>query len=487
MKKIILVGIIILVSFLTIYSGISHHSNDVIKTCYDVYLKGDIIGTIKSEDELLAYIDKQQEKIKQYYKVSQVNVPNDLQIQKTMQYSSEIVDVSDIYKKISESANFTIEGYQVHIVNDAGESNVYITDYDLFESAIKNVIQMYVGKDKYEKYINNEQQKIEDVGTYINNIYLNDKISIKHMNIPISEKIYSSVEELSQFLLYGTNEQQKKYITSVGDTIDSISFKNQISVEEFMISNPQFTSSNLLLYPGQEVTIGVTDPQIQVVVEQQVVEDQTYQYKTIETVDENRVIGTQEIVQKGENGILRVASNEKYINGANSYVEPISKEVLKPSVDKIVIIGGKKVSGVGSLTDWAWPTDSGWTITSGFIYRINPISYERELHGALDIAGTGYGSPVYAANNGVIVGKSSNEMSGNYIYINHNNGYATEYCHLSGYANISVGQTVEKGQIIGYIGMTGWATGPHLHFAVWKNSSRPWGGGYRINPFELYK
>lgn len=487
MKKVLLPILILLVSGLVIYFGMSKSNSSVVSTYYNVYLNGNDIGTITSEKDLLAFIDKQQEAIKKEYNVEKVNIPNNLQIQKTMLYNADVSSIVDIYNKIVGSSNFTIDGFQIHISNDSGDSNIYVTDYNIFENSVKNVIQMYVGKDKYSEYINNTQKKIEEVGTYINSIYLNDKITIKQVNIPVSEKIYSSVDELSQFLLYGTTEKQKKYITAIGDTIDSIAFKNQISVEEFMISNPEFNNSNLLLYPGQEVTIGVTNPKIQVVVEQQIVEDQTYQYKTIETVDEEKVIGTQEVVQKGESGIIRVSSNEKYINGSNSYVEPISKEILKPAVDKIVIIGGKKVSGVGSLTDWAWPTDGGWTITSGFIYRINPISYERELHGALDIAGTGYGSPVYAANNGVIVGKSSNEMSGNYIYINHNNGYATEYCHLSGYANISVGQAVEKGQIIGYVGMTGWATGPHLHFAVWKNSSRPWSGGYRINPFELYK
>ena len=57
---------------------------------------------------------------------------------------------------------------------------------------------------------------------------------------------------------------------------------------------------------------------------------------------------------------------------------------------------------------------------------------------------------------------------------------------MSKFANVSVGQTVEKGQIIGYVGMTGQATGPHLHFAVWVGA-RPWtSGSKRVDPMTLY-
>ena len=74
---------------------------------------------------------------------------------------------------------------------------------------------------------------------------------------------------------------------------------------------------------------------------------------------------------------------------------------------------------------------------------------------------------------------------GNYICINHNNGYHTCYAHMSK-RNATVGQTVARGQIIGYVGQSGWATGPHLHFEVWVNG-KPWMGGKRINPWNMYR
>ena len=65
---------------------------------------------------------------------------------------------------------------------------------------------------------------------------------------------------------------------------------------------------------------------------------------------------------------------------------------------------------------------------------------------------------------------------GYYITINHNNGYYTTYAHLSGFARgLKIGSTVERGQLIGYMGMTGSATGPHLHYELW--TLPPWSAG----------
>jgi murein DD-endopeptidase MepM/ murein hydrolase activator NlpD len=66
---------------------------------------------------------------------------------------------------------------------------------------------------------------------------------------------------------------------------------------------------------------------------------------------------------------------------------------------------------------------------------------------------------------GTVMARGSRAISGNYIYVNHGNGIITRYYHLSGFA-CSVGQKVNAGQLIGYVGSTGRSTGPHLHFEI---------------------
>lgn len=481
MKKIIYVVLLFILCFLaTILFG--EHKNQQINTLYSVSLEGKQIGVIESEEELLRYIDQKQEEIKNKYKTSNVDIPNDLQVQKIMTYDNNINSVEEVYDTITANASFTIDGYRVTFSNEASEKIVYITKYEILDTAIEELIELYVGKEEYEAYKNSTQKEISDLGSYINSIYIDNNISIKKDKVSVDEKIYTSAEELAQFLLYGEDGYSKKYVTSLGDTISSIAFKNQISENEFMMANPQISSTQVLLYPGQEVTISVPSPQLQVVVEQKVVQEASLNYTTVETIDEDRVIGNNVVVQEGEDGILKVTNEQKVINGVIVYVNSLSSEVVKPAVDKIVIKGGKKVSGVGSLTDWAWPLKVARIITDTYGWRINPVTFRRELHAAVDL-GAAYGTPIYAANNGVIEIRRDTGSCGNTIEINHNNGYYSEYCHLSSFADIEVGQAVEKGQLIGYVGMTGDTTGPHLHFGIWVG--KPW-VGYSINPLTMY-
>ena len=481
MKKVIYIVLLFALCFFATLLFGSKQSKQI-NTYYSVSLNGEQLGIIDSDRELISYIEEKQDAVKKKYSVDNVKIPNDLQIQKIMTYSSKTDEVKTVYDKITSKANFTIEGYKVTITNDNSETKVYISDYDILEAAIEDFIELYVGKDEYESYKNGTQKDLTDLGSYLNYVYVSDNISIKKENVSVNEKIYTTAEELAQFLLYGENGYSKKYITSLGDTVTSIAFKNQISEKEFIMANPQISSSTVLLYPGQETVISVPDPKIQVVVEQKVIQEAPLKYSTIESVDENRVIGNNVVVQEGEDGILKVTNDEKVINGVSVYLSPISSEVIKPSVDKIIIKGGKKVSGVGSLTDWAWPLKVARIITDTYGWRINPVNYRRELHAAVDL-GAAYGTPIYAADNGIIEIRRDTGSCGNTIEINHHNGYYTEYCHLSKFADIVVGQAVEKGQLIGYVGMTGDTTGPHLHFGVWVG--KPW-VGYSINPLTKY-
>ena len=153
-------------------------------------------------------------------------------------------------------------------------------------------------------------------------------------------------------------------------------------------------------------------------------------------------------------------------------------------INEIVVKGERYQPGVAINGSWAWPTNSGYIITSDYSYRSNPFSGAREHHSGIDIAGTGYGSNVYAANNGTIITAGWHYSYGNYIVINHNNGYSTLYAHMSRLKYTKTGINVGRGDVIGYVGMTGSASGPHLHFELWKGI--PW-TGYRLSPWTLYQ
>ncbi|MDQ1489211.1 MAG: hypothetical protein QOD57_1936 [Actinomycetota bacterium] len=103
-------------------------------------------------------------------------------------------------------------------------------------------------------------------------------------------------------------------------------------------------------------------------------------------------------------------------------------------------------------------------ISSGFGIRVHPILGDVRMHTGVDYAvGTGY--PIRAAGPGIVVWAGPRGGYGNAVIIDHRNGLATLYGHQSA-VNVTVGQKVAAGQVVGFVGQTGMATGPHLHFEV---------------------
>lgn len=97
--------------------------------------------------------------------------------------------------------------------------------------------------------------------------------------------------------------------------------------------------------------------------------------------------------------------------------------------------------------------------------RIHPIFRKRMPHYGVDYAAS-TGTPVHATASGVVVERSYRRGNGNYVKIRHANGFHTFYMHLSRFANLRVGSRVSQGQLIGYVGATGFATGPHLDYRI---------------------
>ncbi len=117
-------------------------------------------------------------------------------------------------------------------------------------------------------------------------------------------------------------------------------------------------------------------------------------------------------------------------------------------------------------------------ISSKFRARYHPILKRWKAHSGVDFAAP-RGTPVYAAGDGRVIEKKYNKGYGYYVTLQHNNGVKTRYAHLSRFAKgLARGKYVSKKQTIGYVGSTGYATGPHLHYEFIKN-------GLKLNPLKV--
>ena len=131
---------------------------------------------------------------------------------------------------------------------------------------------------------------------------------------------------------------------------------------------------------------------------------------------------------------------------------------------------GKNIRGFLLQT----PID-GARISSNYGMRRHPIAGYRRMHQGIDFA-AGYGTPVVAAADGVVVEARRWGGYGNWVRIRHSDGWETGYAHLSRFGSgIRAGQRVQQGQIVAYVGSTGASTGPHLHYELWRT-------GQRVNP-----
>lgn len=122
------------------------------------------------------------------------------------------------------------------------------------------------------------------------------------------------------------------------------------------------------------------------------------------------------------------------------------------------------LEGEANNPGFIWPAPDCKAITSKFGYRWHPILNCERFHAGLDI-GSQAGDVVIAAYSGIIAEAQYSESYGNYVLINHGNGYSTIYAHMSSIA-VEAGQPVSQGDTIGYVGSTGWSTAPHLHFEI---------------------
>ena len=489
-------------------SSIRRYEDNIIKYVYENRNSFDLTSTERSnlEDYIsnnlsdigytkYVYMSNYIENNNMYLYADDIFEPLGINVKKINTYKKDYMPVEKVYDIIIEKKPCTIEGYQFKIkksnrkvinksvlygtlahtdyndlkVNATEDIIVYVTDPKVFNQAIDEIASVFIGSDEYTLYKDDKQEEIKETGKKIENVYLKEEITIRETNISVREKVFNDSSSLASYLLYGDNVKSNTVYAKSDDTITKLALRNGISVEEFFLSNPSFTSINNIFYDNQPVIIKKLNSKLSLTVDETRVEDKEIEYRVIEKYDNNMLKGDEKVEQEGVNGVMRVRQKVRVVNGSIQYAEPISNETLKNARDKIVLVGTKELPNVGSTSSWFWPTKRSYTLTSYFGWRVHPFNPSaREFHSGLDIAGVGYGAPIYASNNGTIVEINHGGSSyGNNVIIDHNNGYWTNYAHMQSFASgIRIGDTVARGQVIGYVGATGAATGPHLHFEI---------------------
>jgi murein DD-endopeptidase MepM/ murein hydrolase activator NlpD len=228
------------------------------------------------------------------------------------------------------------------------------------------------------------------------------------------------------------------YTVQPGDTVQGIALTYGIQPETIMWSNSAVEDAPDYLQIGQQLVILPVDGVYHTVAKGDTLESIAKKYKaTIESITGVSFNNLQSPDYKIEPGMrLIVAGGEK------------------PYVPKVVTAyTGSVPQGARGTGRFQWPVLG--TLTQGYWWG----------HRALDI-GAATGSPVRAADGGFVSFAGWTDIGyGNLVVVDHANGYATYYAHLSGF-RVYVGQSVQRGQLIGLVGSTGNSSGPHLHFEI---------------------
>lgn len=269
--------------------------------------------------------------------------------------------------------------------------------------------------------------------------------------VPIDPTDLAKPEDVVKTLLTG-NVSPAKYTVVEGDCVSCIAKKLGITKQFIYDNNPGLQDDKLKI--GNQLDVTVLKPTLSVKTTEKIVKNQEIQYDTEYVKDDSMRVGVVQPISAGKNGLKKVTIQVTKVDGLMTEEQVVNEEIIDQPVTAKVKKGTKVIKGEGT-GKFAWPVISP-SISSTFGYRWG------KLHKGIDITGN---KSIMAADNGKVVETGYKSDYGNYIIINHLNGYETLYGHLSQIIAKS-GTIVEKGDKIGIMGSTGDSTGVHLHFEI---------------------
>ena len=353
---------------------------------------------------------------------------------------SAVVDRAELEEELTDEMGLVTQGYSLYINDELIGSTQY-------EGALEGLLDQLK-----ESYISEDTLTVDFV----------EDVRIVKGYVPTE-----SIMNLGQIaeILNSTKEGEVTYTVVKGDTWSGIANSHGMTTKELLAINPDFDINRLQI--GDELTLSNAVPYLTVMVteRQNYVED--IQYDITYTDDATMYKGDYKVLSKGVYGTADVVADVTYVNGEETERTVISSVTLTEPVTEQRAQGTKARPSWYPTGSFRWPTSG--RITSYFGYRNTGIRGASTNHKGIDIS-VSYGTPIYAADGGVVSFSGYKGAMGYVVIIDHQNGFKTYYEHNSSLL-VSAGQTVYKGQQVAKAGRSGVANGVHCHFGIQYNGT----------------
>ena len=432
-----------------------------------IYTKGKLIGVISDRDYLDSLIEAKYKDYEEEFPNTQLGLGEDVYIVEESSYANFANADDEIMAYLVDNDLLGVRTTAVEFSTDEGVYEIiYVRSYDDFADALQKFYTNFVSEDTIGKLIRGETiESPSELGSVETNVVLDENITTKEVIVSPSS-IFSSEEEIYQFLCYGRNENREYYTVREGDTLQGVGYYfGDMSPKQITMLNPDvLASENQIITPGMQLNVTYYTSPITIEVTKERLTQQYIAPEVPEYIeDENLEVGIYEVRVQEESGIRNVLYEEKWINGVLSSGEMLSENIIKQPQRGVIAVGTKQVYMVGT-GNYVWPVDNPsitchWGCYFGHTGTDIVNLYEKY-------------APVYAVDSGTVDSVGYRYDMGYYVIINHNNGIRTMYMHFNKPAYVEEGQNVTRGQTIGQMGNTGSSWGVHVHLTFEVNGTR---------------
>ena len=427
-------------------------------TYYKVYASGKLVGVVCDLEGLNSKVDQIGAHYEEEYGLREYGICDDVVIEPETSFM-EFENIDDrIVTYLHDHDLLGVSSIEIDFSTEEGIYDIiYVSSIDDFYEARNDFLENFIAEESLQKLKDGESVGRPQIfGSVETGLSIQEKMSYSQAFVS-PEKVFTSVKEIYDYFCYGRNEERQYYTMREGDTLQGVGFYfGDMSPKQLMMLNRDvILDENQILPPGTVLNVAYYTSPITVSVTKQRLAEEVVIPENPEYREDNTLVsGATKVLVQETNGLKNVLYEEVWINGVLKSGVAKEEEITLAPVRGVIALGTMRMPDVGT-GNFMWPVDSpkitcNWACYPG--------------HTGTDIVSqTNKTGNIYAADTGVIVKVSYDSISGNYIVIDHNNGIQSYYGHCNA-TYVEVGQTVQRGEVIGQIGRTGLATGNHVHF-----------------------